>query len=393
MVKQRVLKIYNRIADSVFFSREPLWPFVTSRVLLFLAAWIGLVWFKRPADPGEWQVFPNALWLDGWTRFDGGWYWDIIRLGYFYEPGKQTTVNFFPLYAWLVEIGSWPIRFLFSAPHAESFFLAGILLSNTFFYFALSGMFRLGTELIGKEAASKSLWSMALFPFSLFYSAVYTESLYLFLAVWGFYYARNEWWGRATLLGGLAAITRVPGWIVGIGIGLEYLRQRRYRLQAIDHHATTLMWMPLGLCSLLVYFWRRFGDPLVFIHNLGAFERKFGGDRLGEEAVIMLTSPDLSHRLLNAMYFLGILTLPFLAMIAWKRLGSSYGAFTFLSWGLAWITGLASVGRYLAVLFPAHYAMSLLLERRKSSMIWLCALYVPFLLWFTYLFTNWHLVN
>src|SRR5450759_2545636 len=50
---------------------------------------------RRLAEP----PLPRGLgWLDGWVRYDSGWYHLIATSGYSYTPGKQSPVAFFPAY-------------------------------------------------------------------------------------------------------------------------------------------------------------------------------------------------------------------------------------------------------------------------------------------------------
>jgi len=45
---------------------------------------------------------PHALsahhWLEAWSWWDGAWYVDIATRGYFFVPGRQSSVAFFPAY-------------------------------------------------------------------------------------------------------------------------------------------------------------------------------------------------------------------------------------------------------------------------------------------------------
>ena len=41
-------------------------------------------------------------WLAGWCQGDGGWYLRIAESGYFYTPGRQSSVAFFPVFPMLL---------------------------------------------------------------------------------------------------------------------------------------------------------------------------------------------------------------------------------------------------------------------------------------------------
>src|SRR6478735_1104835 len=41
-------------------------------------------------------------WLAGWCQGDGSWYLRIAESGYFYTPGRQSSVAFFPAFPMLL---------------------------------------------------------------------------------------------------------------------------------------------------------------------------------------------------------------------------------------------------------------------------------------------------
>lgn len=169
--------------------------FLVSRIGLLLLAYVGLRWYPLSFTPEEWRAFPGTLWLDGWARFDSGWYWSIIERGYQTSENGQANAAFFPLYPLLVYPLSLPLRAVWN--DAQSFYAAGILVSHVAFGFALAGVGRLGSDLVGRPAADRAVWLIALYPFSYFFSAAYTEALYLALAVWAFCFGHHNRWAVA----------------------------------------------------------------------------------------------------------------------------------------------------------------------------------------------------
>src|SRR3954467_2623401 len=75
--------------------------------------------------------------------------------------------------------------------------------------------------------ARRAVWLLALFPASLFFSAVYTEALFLLLSVGSFYAARQGRWAWAGVLGGAAAMTRNVGVMLLVPLALLYLNGPR----------------------------------------------------------------------------------------------------------------------------------------------------------------------
>src|SRR5262245_41772623 len=48
------------------------------------------------------RLLPSNPWLDGWVRWDSMWYRDIALRGYFFTPGEESSVAFFPVYPLLI---------------------------------------------------------------------------------------------------------------------------------------------------------------------------------------------------------------------------------------------------------------------------------------------------
>jgi hypothetical protein len=168
------------------------------------------------------------------ARWDSVWYLDIANDGY---GGSSDRAAFFPLYPLLVRAGG----VVCGSP-----LVAGLAISLAAFLIALAALHRLATIELGPEAARWAVLSLALFPGSLWFSAVYSESLFLMVSVGAVLCARRERWAAAGLLGALGAATRSAGLLLLIPLALLWLeayRGGRARLPS-------LAWLgivPLGL--------------------------------------------------------------------------------------------------------------------------------------------------
>src|SRR5437879_12367063 len=83
--------------------------------------------------------------------------------------------------------------------------LAGTVVSLAAFAGAISLLYRLAVLELGEEKAWPVVLLVSTYPFALFYSVVYTESLFLFLTVSAFYAIRRRYLpmpGPAVLSGG-----------------------------------------------------------------------------------------------------------------------------------------------------------------------------------------------
>ncbi|MBA2597641.1 MAG: hypothetical protein H0V00_13545 [Chloroflexia bacterium] len=144
----------------------------------------------------HWIVEPLRNW-------DGLWYRLIALEGY--AGGTQSAkAAFWPLLPGMMRGGS-----IVTGWTPET---VGYLLANLAFLGALLVLYRLILLDFGDDPlARRALWALALFPTALFFSAVYTESLFLLLSVSALYFWRRDMLWLAGLVSIGAALTRSGG--------------------------------------------------------------------------------------------------------------------------------------------------------------------------------------
>jgi Mannosyltransferase (PIG-V) len=247
------------------------------------------------------------------ARWDAAWYLVIARYGYRPDLGVYTSSRtaFFPLYPLGLRAIAW-----FGIPPV----LAGVLLSMAAFALALYGIHRLSTLELARgtrrslggdrvaDAARLSVLLMAFAPMAFFFSAVYSESLYLALSVGLFWSARQGRWMWVGVLGALAGATRSTGVVLLLPAVMIYLygpredrypdrpRERRPRLSAralrgvpvgvspryrLRRDALWLGLLPLGAILYGAYLALAGGDPLAPFHAQGVWGRHFAGPYMG----------------------------------------------------------------------------------------------------------------
>ncbi|HTD58141.1 MAG TPA: mannosyltransferase family protein, partial [Solirubrobacteraceae bacterium] len=240
------------------------------------------------------------------ARWDGAWYLVIAHYGYRPELGSLTASRtaFFPLYPLgvrgLADLGLAPV-------------VAGVLLSVTALAAALYGLHRLTTleavrlGLIDRrEVARLAVLLTALAPMAFYFSAVYSESLYLALSVGVFLCARRGRWASAAAFGALASATRSTGVVLLVPMLLLYLygpredrapervgagerltlgawpalarlthsSRPRYRLRG---DALWMVLVPVGLGLYMAHLAFAGGDALAPFHAEAAWSRHFAG--------------------------------------------------------------------------------------------------------------------
>lgn len=379
---------------------QPAIAFVISRAALFAAGIVGDV--LLPTEEGHWVADPNSTFLSLWAKWDSQWYVQIARNGYWFQPLRQSNVAFFPLY---------PLAMRLLAPLVgENLVLAGFLVSNAAFLLALIFLYRLAElELADRESARRTVFYLALFPTAFFFSAVYTESLFLSLSVATMYFARRQYWLAAALTGMLASATRNLGIVLWAMVTWEWLRRHGWSLQGTMRRQTWCLllrsakahWtelviiaaIPLGLLLYMAFLEINFDRPLAFIEVQAAWGRQNVGPvavlarELSALADFQLNRGSL-NRLLNLSFALTALAMtPFI----WRRLGEGYAVYTLVLILVPLYSSVASVMRYVLPVFPAFILLGWW-GRRPTVDRFLTAGFAVGLGVLTAVFANWYFV-
>jgi hypothetical protein len=192
-------------------------------------------------DPGDSVA---GLLLSPARRWDSGWFLSIADGGY---DVPQPRTAFFPLYPLLIRVVGEPIHAVgLVDPHG--FELAGVLISIVALLVAFYFLHRLTEVELGPKAANYAVALLALFPTSFYFSAIYSESLFLALTVACLYCARMGWWWRAAVVGALAAATRSQGVVLLLPLAIIAWQARPDR-----RAAAALLLVPLGLVGYMAY--------------------------------------------------------------------------------------------------------------------------------------------
>jgi len=239
-----------------------------SRAALVLVAWLGLTLVPATFDEAHWQYFPDNRWADGWCRWDTGWYYGIADKGYTNLPnlsGERDT-NFFPLYPLLMRLATLVTD--------GDLMYGGLLVSNLAFLLAGLAVYQWAQLKFGETVARRTVVLLCLYPFAFYYGAVYTEALFLACAAGAFLFAERDNWLLAAACASGAAVTRIPGFLVGLALVLLYFeKKRRPGLSAL--YLLLIPVLPLAHLNMLR---QLFGDPLAFLSSNTAWS----GHRLGE---------------------------------------------------------------------------------------------------------------
>jgi hypothetical protein len=395
--------IGNTAAEDYRWLSRPLIAFIASQILLLAVGYMGYVQMPHFVGRHVEYVVPQLPLLDMWARWDSFWFQRIVNDGYFFTPGLQSSVAFFPLYPMATKVVT-----LFTAGNS---LVAGWLVSNLAFLAALVVMYQLALlEFRSRRIADLALLFTCLYPTAFFFRALYSESLYLLLALGAFYAARRGEWLWAGVCGVLLAATRLPGVTIVLPLTLEWLRAHGWTLRAMftsqawrnAYNAVLRDWkmlvpvliIPFGLLAYMLYQAAAFGNPFAFLET----QAMWGQSMRGPIAAITSAFNDYFTPIprrwqwyipLNlGTFFFTLAMLPFI----WRRLGASYGVFTLLAIGIPIMSTTGSMSRFTLVAFPVYLLLAAWAEKRRWLQYALVAFGVVSVSFLTMLFATWYFI-
>jgi hypothetical protein len=371
VIQQKSVRLFAILNDPKnYWLTRPLLAFLTTRFIVFVGAYLAEIAIPNISGEAFYHVNPNNVWLDVWARWDSAFYLRIVEDGYWFVAGEQSSVAFFPLYPLLTSLLE-PITGLL---------LAGVVVSNGLFLGALIFLYQLTEfEFNDSAVASRTVFYIAAFPTAFFFSAVYTESTYLFFTVATMYFARRRLWAWAVLFGFLCASSRIVGIVMWGVVGLEWMESHGWTLGTVykpqawrnlfdgirkDWFNLVLIFIiPLGLISYMVFLQIQFNDPIAFSTTQSAWGREMLGplviiyrDLAGLMGGNFFTGDIWWHVILDLGTYFGVL---FIAIAIWRKLGASYALLSIISIMIPSFSGTGSLSRYALVIFPVFMILGL----------------------------------
>lgn len=320
------------------------------------------------------------LLLSVWGHWDAVHYIDVATIGY-----HGTDMAFFPLFPLLIKILGKIIG---------NHLIAGMLISNVAFFFGLLFLYKLVEHEFDRTVARRAMFYISIFPTAVFFSAVYTESLFFMLTIASFYYMRERRWVLAGIIGLLAATTRFEGILLMVPYAIEWYAVSRTDLRAGLKHAWPVALIPLGLFAYMGYLWVLNGDPLYFSHIQSHWNRHLAAPWTAVinsfHKIERATSPQTIANQVLELVFTALMVSVLAA--GWRKLRPSYIAYMGLSILVPLSTSsLMSMPRFALVLFPMFVLLALW-GRRPSVNNAILAFSLPLLGLFTVLFADWYWV-
>jgi Mannosyltransferase (PIG-V) len=323
------------------------------------------------------SIWPDDLINLPW-RWDTAWFTGIAIDGYTWDPvpTHEQSIVFFPGFPMLMRLGATLVG------HPESpvaVVWSGVVVSWITFLFACVYLFKLTREESGDEAGHGAVLLLAAYPFAVFFSTAYSESLFLFVVLATFYHFRRQELWLAALFGLATGLSRLNGCTVSVVLAAVIVFRewtpavRRtvaagpWRITDLVSPASLRAWiaasMPgIGMLIYCAFIWTLTGDPLAWLKRQAAWQRD-----------IHLFDPRLALQFSQPRFWLDAVALAFvlIAIVPLaRRLGYAAALFVALTTLLPFLNGgLLSVGRFTSIVFPLFIWLVLVVPREHRALV------------------------
>jgi hypothetical protein len=345
---------------------------LTSRITVLAVGYLAVAAVGVPDATVGFKVSSYPL-VNLPARFDAGWYASIALEGYYFEGrfDKQQNVAFFPALPLLERTIGYPLgAFGPGMPRDKRvarLLWGGVVLSLIAFAWGAVYLWRLARDTIGAEHALDAVTLTAAYPFAVFYSAPYTEAVFLLGCVAAIFHFRREEWLKAAAWGFLVGLTRPNGCFLSVVLACFVVQNFRHKIFTSLASAAA---PGLGMLAYSAYVYRLTGVFFGWarLHE-AAWGRAYEGLAPVTRAYGWITDEGLLH-VVEGIPFdtLNSLGLIFALLMLWpvfRRLGFAYGMFVMINVLPPMLAGgVLSMGRITSTVFPLFFALAVAVPRR-----------------------------
>jgi hypothetical protein len=303
----------------------------------------------------------SRRWIAPWYQYDAFWYADIGARGYsFYRPGEDSPTGFLPLLPLVMRGG---------AVLGLDPYWVGLIIPNLAFVAGLAFFGRAVLHVTGEvRAAWRACVLLVAFPWSVFFSAPYQESLGFALVA----AALLAWLCRAPLRAALAlawaTAARMTAVCFSAALVLEWFSDLLHR-----RHPRSGAWLVaaaggVGVGLFFFYLYLHFGDPMLHLKSHAARGRK--SPSVANIAEVLLESrlvfqPGKWQHAAPPMDYCNLFAFLGLGVHAWWKRGPFWGALVLLPVLQAMASGtVISMTRIVLAAFPGFLDAAELLRHR-----------------------------
>jgi hypothetical protein len=272
--------------------------FIASRTMVLAIGFMAVVLVGYSQNAPPYRVSRNEL-INLPLRWDAGWYLQLALNGYDYHPNarpeQQQNIAFFPAYPLFARLGAAWLGARSTAFGDEirgnrvewEYFqhrrviLASMAVSLGAFAWALVYLFRLAREMLDVDAAMGAVLVASAWPYALFFSAMYTESLFLLVTIAAFYHLRRDETVAAAAWGLLAGLTRPNGCLLSVPLAIIALQRMvavwrangRLPLGRVAASLGAAAMPGVGMLLFSAYLFQLTGRPLAWLDAHRAWGR------------------------------------------------------------------------------------------------------------------------
>lgn len=305
-----------------------------------------------------------------WHQFDTRAYMNIAEKGYNYEYGVTTTnFGWYPLYPLMIR-----------AFGTVGYDIAAYLIPQIFSFLGFIALYMLLKD-YGSSLARKTAIYMLMFPAAYFFTALYTESIFLFFSCMAFYFARREKWMYAGIMGYFAVLTRFIGISLFLPLLYMYARERGFKLSKIDRKIIFIFLIPAAFLTFMLYHYITFDDPLLQFYTQSNFSRGFGMLHTAFTNTIAEIMTTKSVFVVFYNYLNIAMSAAFVLILAlfWRKIPAEYVIYTAFSFFMIFSSGiLASVMRFELLMFPIFMAIAVASGKSRKFNLAVSAIFVAF---------------
>jgi len=362
----------------------PMWA--ASRLAVLMVGFLAVGTFGYRDGGAPFRLYKNEF-LDLPARYDAGWYLGIAVDGYKWDPESagHQNIAFMPALPMLMRFGG---RLIGGHP-----LWAGQIVVLASCLWAFVYVYRLARSALGD--ADRAAWAVALlaaYPFAVFYSAVYTESIFLLCAAGAFYHVGRAEYLRTAAFTLLCGFARPNGFLLAVPIALVAVwpasiaawrdagsgpaaRVRRVVRSSLPAVAAASAAVA-GVLVFSAFIYAMTGRPLAWLEAHAAWGRTFGTwvsqgpfQELGRGGIYGYTR----SQPIDAANFVAVLGALAAIWPVTRRFGLPYGVFIAVNL-IPPLTagGLLSIGRVTAAMFPVFIWLAAVIPARHRA-AWLTA--------------------
>jgi hypothetical protein len=308
------------------------------------------------------------------ASWDGWWYQQVAEQGY--DPAlvpipgatglitlEGNSAAFFPLYPALMR--------LVSECTGLGLFGAGMLVSVVASFVAALGIHAVTARLGGTRAGLTAVGLWAVWPGSGVEWSVYSESLYVALAVWACYAVMTRRWLTAGVLTFAAGLNRPTAGALIAALTIAALLALYRRQDGVLRPLAAMAIAPLGLFGYLGWVGHRMGDyGGYFKLQSGAWAHEFDW---GRHTLDVFTSVPVGHfqyfgaRRMEDMIGVGVVVLALMLIPLLIRLRPPAVLVVYTALTIALVLGtqqiFGNVSRYLLPAFPLFIPLAVAMRR------------------------------